>query len=77
MLGIGLDGKNVMYLRHASSPNRAWYFQPVSLETRLEFFKQKGIARGGFHSNCRPNAGERSQRGLVALLASIFPPARS
>ncbi len=48
MIGIGLDGEQVMYLRYSSSPNRARFFQPVSLETQLEFFKQKGLSRGGF-----------------------------
>jgi SAM-dependent methyltransferase len=37
-----------MYLRYASSENRARFFQPVSLETQLEFFKQPGFRRGGF-----------------------------
>lgn len=48
MLGIGIDGREVMYLRYASSENRARFFQPVSLETQLEFFKQPGLKRGGF-----------------------------
>ncbi len=48
MIGIGIDGERVMYLRYSSSENRARYFQPVSLETRLEFFKPKGFKRGGF-----------------------------
>ena len=48
MIGIGMDGTQVMYLRFASSENRAKYFQPVSLETQLEFFKLKGFKRGGF-----------------------------
>lgn len=48
MIGIGIDGERVMYLRYASSENRAKYFQPVSLETQLEFFSQKGLKRGGF-----------------------------
>ena len=48
MIGIGLDGEQIMYLRYASSPNRARFFQPISLETQLEFFKQKGLPRGGF-----------------------------
>jgi len=48
MIGIGMDGQQVMYLRYASSENRAKYFQPVSLETQLEFFRQKGLKRGGF-----------------------------
>ena len=47
MIGIGLDGEQVMYLRYSSSPNRARFFQPVSLETQLEFFQQKGL-KGGF-----------------------------
>ncbi len=48
MIGIGIDGRDVMYLRYASSENRARFFQPVSLETQLEFFKQPGFKRGGF-----------------------------
>ncbi len=48
MLGIGIDGEQVMYLRYASSENRARFFQPVSLETQLGFFKAKGVPRGGF-----------------------------
>jgi hypothetical protein len=48
MIGIGIDGVQVMYLRYSSSENRAKYFQPVSLETQLEFFKLKGFKRGGF-----------------------------
>ncbi|HAO80390.1 MAG TPA: hypothetical protein DCQ92_15765, partial [Verrucomicrobia subdivision 3 bacterium] len=48
MIGIGLDGEQIMYLRYASSPNRARFFQPISLETQLDFFKQKGLPRGGF-----------------------------
>lgn len=48
MIGIGIDGEQVMYLRYASSQNRAKYFQPVSLETQIEFFKQKDFKRGGF-----------------------------
>jgi SAM-dependent methyltransferase len=48
MLGIGIDGDQVMYLRYASSENRAKFFQPVSLETQLEFFKAKGVPKGGF-----------------------------
>ena len=48
MIGIGIDGREVMYLRYASSENRARFFQPVSLETQLEFFKQPGFRRGGF-----------------------------
>jgi len=48
MIGIGIDGTQVMYLRFASSENRAKYFQPISLETQLEFFKLKGLKRGGF-----------------------------
>lgn len=47
MIGIGLDGEQVMYLRYSSSPNRARFFQPVSLETQLDFFQQKGL-KGGF-----------------------------
>ncbi len=41
-------GKSRMYLRYASSENRAKFFQPVSLETQLQFFKPKGLAKGGF-----------------------------
>ncbi|MGA2865448.1 MAG: N-6 DNA methylase [Verrucomicrobiota bacterium] len=48
MIGIGIDGVQVMYLRYAASENRARYFQPVSLETQLEFFRPKGFKRGGF-----------------------------
>jgi N-6 DNA Methylase len=48
MIGIGIDGQQVMYLRYAASENRAKFFQPVSLETQLEFFKQPGFKRGGF-----------------------------
>jgi hypothetical protein len=48
MIGIGLDGEQIMYLRYASSPNRARFFQPISLETQLEFFKEKRLRRGGF-----------------------------
>jgi len=48
MIGIGLDGEQVMYLRYASSPNRAKFFQPISLDTQLEFFKEKNLRRGGF-----------------------------
>ena len=48
MIGIGIDGAQVMYLRYSASENRARYFQPVSLETQLEFFKPKGFKRGGF-----------------------------
>lgn len=48
MIGIGIDGEQIMYLRYASSENRAKFFQPVSLETQLEFFKQPGLKRGGF-----------------------------
>lgn len=48
MIGIGLDGEQVMYLRYASSPNRARFFQPISLDTQLEFFQPKGLRRGGF-----------------------------
>jgi methylase of polypeptide subunit release factors len=48
MIGLGIDGAQVMYLRFASSENRAKYFQPVSLETQLEFFRLKGLKRGGF-----------------------------
>ena len=48
MIGIGLDGEQVLYLRYASSENRAKYFQPVSLETQLQFFKPKGLKKGGF-----------------------------
>jgi hypothetical protein len=48
VLGIGLDGEQVLYLRYAASENRAKFFQPVSLETQLEFFKPKGFKRGGF-----------------------------
>ena len=48
MIGIGIDGEQVMYLRYASSENRAKFFQPVSLDTQLEFFKPKGFKRGGF-----------------------------
>jgi methylase of polypeptide subunit release factors len=48
MIGIGIDGAQVMYLRYAASENRARYFQPISLETQLEFFRPKGFKRGGF-----------------------------
>ena len=48
MIGIGIDGAQVMYLRYASSENRAKYFQPVSLETQLDFFRPKGWRHGGF-----------------------------
>ncbi|MCG2660891.1 MAG: hypothetical protein L6437_11675 [Kiritimatiellae bacterium] len=48
MIGIGIDGEQVIYLRYASSENRAKYFQPVSLETQLEFFRPKNLPRGGF-----------------------------
>ncbi len=48
MLGIGIDGRQVMYLRYASSENRARFFQPVALETQLNFFRTKEIPRGGF-----------------------------
>ncbi len=48
MIGIGIDGQKVMYLRYAASENRARFFQPVSLETQLEFFRHKGLRRGGF-----------------------------
>jgi hypothetical protein len=48
MLGIGIDGNQVLYLRYASSPNRARYFQPIALETQLEFFRPKGLRKGGF-----------------------------
>ncbi len=48
MIGIGLDGEQVMYLRYSSSPNRARFFQPISLDTQLEFFQPKGLRRGGF-----------------------------
>ena len=48
ILGIGIDGEQVMYLRYASSENRAKFFQPVSLDTQLEFFKPRGFKRGGF-----------------------------
>ncbi len=48
MIGIGLDGEQVMYLRYASSQNRARFFQPISLETQLEFFERKDLPRGGF-----------------------------
>jgi hypothetical protein len=48
MIGIGIDGQKVMYLRYAASENRARFFQPVSLETQLEFFRHKGLKRGGF-----------------------------
>jgi len=47
MIGIGIDGEQVMYLRYAASENRAKFFQPVSLETQLEFFRPKGF-KGGF-----------------------------
>src|SRR5208283_4169193 len=48
MIGIGLDGDQVMYLRYASSQNRARFFKPISLETQLEFFKRRDLPRGGF-----------------------------
>src|SRR5206468_12734055 len=48
MLGIGIDGHQVLYLRFSASPNRARYFQPISLETQLEFFRPKGFRKGGF-----------------------------
>jgi len=48
MIGIGIDGEHIIYLRYASSENRARYFQPVSLETQLEFFRPKQLLRGGF-----------------------------
>lgn len=48
MIGIGLDGEQVLYLRYSSSSNRARFFQPISLETQLQFFKEKGLPRGGF-----------------------------
>ncbi len=48
MIGIGIDGQQVMYLRYSASENRARYFQPVSLETQLEFFRPRGFGRGGF-----------------------------
>jgi hypothetical protein len=48
MIGIGLDGEQVIYLRYSSSPNRARFFQPISVETQLQFFKEKGLPRGGF-----------------------------
>ncbi|HVM50990.1 MAG TPA: N-6 DNA methylase [Candidatus Acidoferrum sp.] len=48
MIGIGIDGTQVMYLRFSSSENRAKYFQPVSLETQLDFFRPKGFKHGGF-----------------------------
>src|SRR6266566_326932 len=48
MIGIGLDGEQIMYLRYSSSPNRARFFQPISLDTQLEFFRPKGLPRGGF-----------------------------
>lgn len=48
MIGIGIDGQQVMYLRYAASENRAKFFQPVSLETQMEFFRPKEFKRGGF-----------------------------
>jgi hypothetical protein len=48
MIGIGIDAEQVMYLRYAASQNRARYFQPVSLETRLDFFQSSDLKRGGF-----------------------------
>lgn len=48
MIGIALDGQQVMFLRYASSENRAKYFQPVSLETQLEFFMHPVHRRDGF-----------------------------
>jgi len=48
MIGIGIDGEQVLYLRYAASENRARYFQPVSLDTQLEFFRPKHFPRGGF-----------------------------
>ncbi len=48
MIGIGLDARKVFYLRYASSENRAKFFQPVSLETQLQFFKPEGLKKGGF-----------------------------
>jgi len=49
MIGIGIDAQQVMYLRYASSANRARFFQPISLETQLDFFEQREFGRrGGF-----------------------------
>jgi SAM-dependent methyltransferase len=48
MLGIGLDGRQVMYLRYAASENRARFFQPIALETQLSFHRSRDIPRGGF-----------------------------
>jgi len=68
MIGIGMDGQQVMYLRYASSENRAKYFQPVSLETQLEFFRQKGLKRGGFQIVGPMPIGEASVDWLLYSL---------
>jgi hypothetical protein len=47
MIGIGLDGEQILYLRYSASENRAKYFQPVSLETQLDFFRPPQF-KGGF-----------------------------
>ncbi|MGO8702204.1 MAG: Eco57I restriction-modification methylase domain-containing protein [Candidatus Brocadiia bacterium] len=48
MLGIAIDGEQIMYLRFASSENRAKFFQPISLNTQLNFVRTKELPRGGF-----------------------------
>jgi hypothetical protein len=48
MIGIAIDGEQIMYLRFASSENRAKFFQPISLNTQLDFIRTKHLPRGGF-----------------------------
>jgi hypothetical protein len=48
MIGIAIDGEQIMYLRYASSENRAKFFQPISLDTQLNFVPTKHLPRGGF-----------------------------
>jgi hypothetical protein len=48
MIGIGLEGENVIFLRYAASQTRARFFQPISLETQMEFFGPKLLPKGGF-----------------------------
>ena len=73
-IGIGLDARKVFYLRYASSENRAKFFQPVSLETQLQFFKPEGPQKGRVPSGW-PHPDRRGQHGLAALLAAVLQPA--
>jgi len=53
MIGIGIDGQQVMYLRYASSENRARYFQPSRSKRSLNSSATEDSSAAVFKSLAR------------------------